>query len=460
MIGEKPICRAPSVSLHLDPLGAVRACCMSPWFVLGRIGEQTLQEIWAGPRAEELRARLAAGDLSAGCDACRGPIEAGRPEAAFARTFDELPLDRPEPHRQWPAQLELALSNTCNLQCVMCNGTLSSAIRAGREGLGPLPTVYDDAFFEELAAFLAHVERISILGGEPFLARETWRIIDLLRASGNRAHIQVTTNGTIWNQRVEDLLGEFPCDVAVSIDALEPDTMRSIRIGIDPDKVWQTVDRLRELAPRSGGSVSIAHCLMPDNWRELHPFLRRADELDLDVFLNDVTWPTPHAIGALPPAELAAISATWDEQLATAPALGRNRGVFARAQAKVADLAARTGVAVAPPQRRGPGRVRFRVDHLQRLTDVSPSPTDVFGVDISGVIGHPVGEWMERFSAVHGHLSRSSVSRTDGGEEHWSLDITGPLGSQRLTARFRPFAEGGGAWDLDLTPTEDVLEAR
>lgn len=79
-------------------------------------------------------------------------MEDGRPDLAFLRWFAELPVEGPDP--DWPRQMEFSVSNTCNLQCVMCNGEWSSSIRSQREGLPPLPKVYDDAFFDGLRDFL------------------------------------------------------------------------------------------------------------------------------------------------------------------------------------------------------------------------------------------------------------------------------------------------------------------
>lgn len=429
---------------------------MSPWYVLGRIGEERLPDIWRGARAAELRSRLEVGDLSAGCDACRGPIEAGERDRSFAVTFDDLPLADTDHDPAWPAQLELALSNTCNLRCVMCNGTLSSAIRSGREGLPPLPTVYDDAFFDDLVPFLDHVQRISFLGGEPFLARETWRVVDLLRTRDLHPLLQVTTNGTIWTGRIEHFLTSFRTDVVVSVDAVAPETMRAIRVGIDPDAVWRNLDRLRIAAAAGGGSTAIAHCLMVDNWREFHSLLRRADDLGLDVFLNDVTWPTHQSIRSLPVPELHRVLLELEGQEGRRPPLGRNRRIWDQALAGLRHPIAGSEVSVSLDPRPLPRHGRreaaeFVVDHRQTLVGVLPDPADVFGVDLRPTLGRPVGEWMQRFQAVHGHLVRSSVSRSEAGGEHWALEVQGPVGTGHLEAEFTPTGADGGRWRLVLT---------
>ena len=65
--------------------------------------------------------------------------------------------------------MEFSISNVCNLECVMCNGNFSSAIRAHRDQLPPAKSVYSNAFDPVLRSILPHLFRAKFLGGEPFL---------------------------------------------------------------------------------------------------------------------------------------------------------------------------------------------------------------------------------------------------------------------------------------------------
>ncbi|MCB1041280.1 MAG: SPASM domain-containing protein, partial [Acidimicrobiales bacterium] len=229
MTPPRPICHAPSTSMYLDPRGEVRACCQNMWQRLGNITEVGLLEMWRGLRVQTLRRAMAVGDLSHGCERCAVHIDAGRPEAAYARVFDHLPVEEAEP--AWPQQLEFALSNACNLQCVMCNGDLSSAIRVHREGRQPLPVVYDDSFFEELDLFLPHLRSAAFLGGEPFLGRESLRVLQRLAELPTRPRCSITTNGTQWNDRIHRIVSSLPMHVTVSLDGASTSTYESIRVG-------------------------------------------------------------------------------------------------------------------------------------------------------------------------------------------------------------------------------------
>jgi len=247
---------------------------------------------------------MEAEDLSLGCDFCRWPIENQRPDLAFARWFADLPVTA---QPDWPAQLEFSVSNTCNLQCVMCNGEWSSSIRSQREGLAPLPKVYDDDFFEGLRDFLPHLEKVKFLGGEPFLAAETLRIMEMMVEVGATARCHVTTNGTQWSPRVERILEMLPVDIAVSLDAASKATYEQIRIGSTWETARENLDRFRATAERRGTHVSITMCLMTVNWHEFADFCLLADSLDISCDVNTVTQPTPLSLYHLPAAELAVV---------------------------------------------------------------------------------------------------------------------------------------------------------
>lgn len=326
--------------MYLDPTGTVAACCQNTTAPLGSTSTSTLEEIWNGPAATELRRRMAVGDLSMGCQECEGPVAAGRRDQAYLTTFDHLAPVPPE-GLPWPRRLELALSNTCNLQCTMCNGDLSSAIRSQREGRPPLPSAYGDAFFDQLGPFLDHVEEISFLGGEPFLATETWRVVDLLHERGLRPRCTVTTNGTVWTPKVERFLAELPWWVVVSVDGARAETFESIRVGASFDRVRATIDRFRLAADEHDGELFFACSLMPQNAAELPELLAWADDLDVDVGVNDVAYPTRFSLAGLDPDQLRAVLAGWRDD-PRARHLTRNAPVLRSQVARVERLLAAT----------------------------------------------------------------------------------------------------------------------
>ncbi|MCB1016901.1 MAG: radical SAM protein [Acidimicrobiales bacterium] len=323
--GQSPptCCRAPFTSLHLDQHGDVRACCMNESFPLGNVTDRALVEIWHGERARRLRRALEADDLSLGCDFCAPQMQEGRADLAYARWFEGFPVEGPDP--AWPRQLELALTNTCNLRCVMCNGEWSSSIRALVERRPPLPQAYDEAFFDGLRPFLPHLERVKFYGGEPFLAAENHRIWERLGELGGTTRCAVVTNATRFDARVEAVLDALAFDVTVSLDGVTAATVESLRRNLDFGEAVEHARRFREHTRRAGTAFGFNFCLTPANWHELGPFLAFADDWDADVRVIAVSEPG-HCLHDLDEGALAEVLASWEAESARWEAvLGRNR---------------------------------------------------------------------------------------------------------------------------------------
>lgn len=278
-------CVAPWVSLEFDPQGWVYTCCANQLYPLGRIGDERLGELWAGDRARVLRTALQRWDTSSGCGSCRWHLEHGRVDTDAA-VYDRYHLASTEP--AGPASMTFALSNRCNLGCVMCNGELSSTLRH-EAGLPPIVSRYDDQFFEDLVPFLPGLQYAKFLGGEPFLIPEHERVWRLMDEVGGPPRLQVTTNGTVWTDRADWLLDRFVVDITVSVDAYSAAGYERIRRGAKHSTLLDNIERFRTRCAASGAELRLCFCLMADNVDELAPFLRWADRLGVPVSVNVVS---------------------------------------------------------------------------------------------------------------------------------------------------------------------------
>ncbi|MBL8842783.1 MAG: radical SAM protein [Planctomycetes bacterium] len=321
-------CYAPYVSLYFNTLGEVIACCKNESFVLGNVAADGLDQIWNGGRIEQLRKALARYDFGAGCGQCEWQIHSGNFGGVYTRIFEEFAVDSPAP--KWPAMMEFTLSNTCNFECVMCYGELSSSIRGHREGLPPLPRVYDDRFFADLGKYLPHLRRAKFFGGEPFLAQENFRVFEMMIALGLQTQCHVTTNGSIWNDRVLRVLDHLPTSISISLDGATAATFESIRVNGKFDQVMRNARRFREHCRQRGTSFSITCCLMRQNWREFGQMLLIAEELECDAWVNTVINPSSCSLYTLPATEALAIADLMETDLAQlAPQLKRNLSIYA-----------------------------------------------------------------------------------------------------------------------------------
>jgi MoaA/NifB/PqqE/SkfB family radical SAM enzyme len=290
-------CYAPYVSMYFTSVGDVIACCKNQSFVLGNVQRDRLKDIWNGAKTNQLRKALLDYRFEAGCDFCEWQITEGNYDGSFPRLFEDFTVSAERP--EWPAMIEFAGSNTCNFECLMCYGELSSSIRAHRDGLPPLPKYYGEEFFTDLAEFLPHLKRAKFLGGEPFLASETLRIWEMMIEQHLEIPCHVTTNASQYNTRVEKILNNLPVSITVSIDGATRETFESIRLNSNYTEVMNNVRRFRDYTRRRGTYFGIAFCLMRQNWHEFVDVLLLADELDCEVFVNTVLDPASCSIYTL-----------------------------------------------------------------------------------------------------------------------------------------------------------------
>lgn len=310
----RSLCYAPYTSLYFDTKGDARVCCHNWSHPAGNVTTNSIAEIWRGAKLAAVRESVRRYEFDRGCSYCEWQISGGNFVNLAISKWDRLPVSSIAP--DWPLQMEFSMSNTCNLECVMCNGKASSAIRAHREKLPPLPDPYRDSFFEELRAYVPHLKTAKFLGGEPFLQEHCFRIWDMAIEDEVNLPCHVTTNGTVFNPRVERVLESLPIGISISLDGYTKDTVESIRVNARYEALMQNVKRFREYTVRRGTSFGLTFCLMRQNWHELGDFCRFADDLDCDVFVNSVRRPPEVSLYSLSVAELKQIVDSMERQAA------------------------------------------------------------------------------------------------------------------------------------------------
>ncbi|MBL8774579.1 MAG: SPASM domain-containing protein [Acidimicrobiales bacterium] len=319
------LCPAPFMVMDFAPEGNVHACCVNAAHPLGNVRFQTLREIWDGPRAQALRRAMERDDFGYGCGSCRHRLERGTGEADL-----EYYRRNPEPRdTRWPELMAFGLHNTCNLACVMCGGNLSSRLRV-LEGRPRLEPAYGERFFTELAEFLPHLRRAEFRGGEPFLVREHFRIWELIVALDLDLEVQVTTNGTVWNERVERVLDAIPMQITFSMDGVSAATNEAIRVGTDQAEVLANLGRFAAHARDRGTRLDLSFCVLRQNWTELTGLLALADRLGVEAHPQLVLDPA-HGLQRLPTPELSEVLDRLGDDLAgTAVDLPVNRAAGAK----------------------------------------------------------------------------------------------------------------------------------
>jgi MoaA/NifB/PqqE/SkfB family radical SAM enzyme len=310
------LCHFPWTTLNFDQWGRATACCYNRTHVLGMYPQDSLESIWFGDRARALRGYIRDNDFSHGCDACMQQIAGRNFHGTRARGADRFASKDtialwedaagadPRARERMPKVFEFELQNTCNLECVMCWGDLSSAIRKNREKLPALASPYDAEFVRQLEPFLPHLREARFLGGEPFLIALYYDIWERIVALNPALDVVITTNGTVLKDRTKDVLERMNCRIVVSIDSLRKEIYERIRVNARFHEVMHNFRWLLDLVRRKGTSMSIAVCPMTVNWRELPDIVAQCNAWEVHAYFNTLVWPESLSLPALPREEL------------------------------------------------------------------------------------------------------------------------------------------------------------
>jgi MoaA/NifB/PqqE/SkfB family radical SAM enzyme len=328
------LCHAPFISLNFDQSGNVTACCYNRDFVLGKYPEQSVHEIWTGPRVRELRDAFLNGTEAQGCDLCFRQLKSRNFAGVLMRNFDGYATAgyrNGKVAAETPLMLEFEISNTCHLECVMCGGHWSSAIRARREKLPPLHNPYDHNFVKQIEQFVPSLVGAKFLGGEPFLIKRYHEIWDSFRRLNPEAPLWITTSAAEIPERPREMIEHIRAHFSVSIDAITPATYEAIRVNASFDKVMQNIEYLLAYTRRRNTSLGFTICPMTYNWVELPAIMEFCEARQINVHFNTVTRPSEASLASLSGRELKKILNYLEERTRDCIAswLPTNRGQWA-----------------------------------------------------------------------------------------------------------------------------------
>ncbi len=248
-------CYAPFSNLYFAHEGKVLACCENRDHVLGVYPEKSISEIWNGTAVGELRQYITEKNLGHGCKGCDFDLKSRNFGGVKAKAFDYARMMQPDP--RYPSMMEFELENTCNLECVMCSGLFSSSIRKNREHLPPIPTPYDNEFVQQLEEFIPHLTHANFFGGEPFLVEIYLKIWEKMAQLNPQMNVWVTTNGTILNNRIKQLLERMRLNLTISIDSIEKETYEKIRVNSVFERMMENFKWFLQYAKSIGSNVTV-----------------------------------------------------------------------------------------------------------------------------------------------------------------------------------------------------------
>ncbi|HQL70103.1 MAG TPA: radical SAM protein [Bacteroidales bacterium] len=301
---KKYLCNAPFGNMYFNIHGDAAPC----W--LGFINpesypERSIREIWDGARFNTFRNNIKKHRLEETCATCLHNLSNKNYVSVLARAYDHL--RKPS---KYPRMMELELDNTCNLECIMCHGFLSSSIRKNREHKPPLHIPYDDNFVDQLNEFIPHLQEIRINGGEPFLSPICRKIFENSARLNSGLKLVVATNGTVLNPAIEAMLEKGQFHINISIDSLVKETYETIRVHAVFEKTMANFEYFLKYCRRKGTKLCLMVNPMRENWREMPEFVLFCNKHNIPLWFNTIQQPEDHSLWALPAENLVEIYET------------------------------------------------------------------------------------------------------------------------------------------------------
>jgi len=274
-----------------------------------------IQGTWNHDYIKDVRRRMAEGEWLPECVECqhleRNDIVSSRQweNEVWEDVINEVVADASV--NDWeveqPLQFDFRLGNLCNLQCQMCNKEASHLVSVERatmvkSGLGVDHSDWHGQIADKKRALLQpgidwtsfkdmikKARKIKLIGGEPTVAADMFKLLDIAVNSGHAHHIELSfyTNITNMQDRWLDQLSKFEkVIVNCSLEGME-DMNDYLRPPSKWSSVWKNFDKLVKFTnTKEGKNIKVRVTTVnqvtnalhiADFWRMMHEYQMKSD---------------------------------------------------------------------------------------------------------------------------------------------------------------------------------------
>lgn len=302
-------CILPFTTLYCEN-NRVRLCCESEERTEINLSKDVgIADVWNNDFYKDIRQQMLDGKLPKACKICRLNEEVGEESKRQWENKNYTKLIEDIQNYQSvvvdsPVNFDVRPSNKCNLECVMCDGVVSTAIIKRVDEYKQRNNLEDFVIssgvdWQENHYIINHVKQNSdkirmmkFCGGEPFLTKEVVDIIEYLVESGNAPNIRLAfiTNGTVVRSRwFSEMLVHFE-DVKLNVSV---DGIGSVAEYVRYPTKWSVVDKNLQLFKKletehSNIRLSLAPVIHLLNALHIHEVIEYAAVNDVNVALSPV----------------------------------------------------------------------------------------------------------------------------------------------------------------------------
>lgn len=278
-LDRNTFCLVPFSNLIFEPDGNVGMCRhKGSEFSIGNILREDAFDIWNGEKIRKIRRDILAG---------KNPTCSAEITHQFCnlcpqnnKLLDEIELI--EYQSRPPLKITANFNGKCNLECQMCS------IWKQPNGL------YDKIKFWDWAEreLFPYIREIDFLSGEPFIQKDTYRLIEILSNINPNCEWTLTTNAH-WKltDKIKSELNRIKIkNLIISIDSFDKKNYGHIRIKGDLDLVLRNVDDLlnyeqeRLANGKNGLGIYLNFLVQKDNWHEIQGFIDYCKDKNIQPF--------------------------------------------------------------------------------------------------------------------------------------------------------------------------------
>ena len=293
-------CTEPQNNMYISRDGSVKACCHNHYYEIGNLHNNTLVEIWNSDKRKEFAKLLYKSSNEPSCGNCA----LKQPELKNGLLFNKKLKST-----RYPLSIEFELSNKCNLECSMCSPMFSNQIAKRYPEHNNY--IFDfKSITEQLAPLIMHLKEAKFYGGEPFIIDQYFDIWEYIIKNNPGCKFYIQTNGTILNEKIKSILQKGYFNIGVSLESVNDDTYKSIRINADLPKVLDNIEYFQNYCLHKKTFFGVAICPIRNNWKELPVLTEYFNNKGIHINFHQVVRPFNVSLWNLPKDELSIIYRT------------------------------------------------------------------------------------------------------------------------------------------------------
>lgn len=279
-------CIIPFVNLIFNPGGKIGVCRQKgTQHIIGDLEHSSINEIWNSEYLQNWREEFLSGKVKI----CKNEIANNKCNLGSKNYeyFDEVILAKeiPLPINKFTANF----NGQCNLECIMCD-------------VWKMPNGYYDKsnFWENSKKdFFPYIKEIELLSGEPFIQKDTYKLINCVSEINPNCWWSFTTNAH-WSltSKIKSELDKVKIkNMQLSIDSFDSKTYSEIRKKGKLELVLKNLKDLKNYEEErvSKGQTDLGLALhflvMKKNWKEIPSVIEICNKYNIDLILDVLVVP-------------------------------------------------------------------------------------------------------------------------------------------------------------------------